>query len=115
MAEYKFQLVIVPEDYDYGEEEIAYRIYFKDQLISERSLPILKPNQAMVDTFYIEIKNYTNANLLFQNLKCKKAMYKKIIVNDLILHKNTKGIKLNGLNLKIIEYINNTEEISNGI
>ena len=53
MEEYYFQLTIVPETYDYDEEEIAYRIYFDNQLISERSLPTLQHNQGIVDTFYI--------------------------------------------------------------
>jgi hypothetical protein len=101
MTEYKFQLVIVPEDYDYGEEEIAYRIYFQDQLISERSLPILKPNQAMVDTFYLQIPDYQDTKLLFTNCKHKKSLYKKILIDETPFNIKADRIKFKGLNFKI--------------
>jgi hypothetical protein len=101
MTEFKFQITIIPEDYDYGEQEIAYRIYLDEQLISERSLPILRPNQAIVYTFYLDIKDYKNLKFSFKNLKYKKATCEKIIVNDIVLNKSLKNIKLNGLALTI--------------
>jgi len=99
MTEYKFQVTIVPEDYDYNEEEIIYRIYFEDQLISERSLPVLQNNQGIVDTFNIqinEIKDFFKLN--FFNLGKKLAKTYKIKINDLLIDLNdtnqTHGIKI---------------------
>ena len=56
MSQVKVSIVISPESYDYVEEEISYRIYVEDQLTSERSLPIIKENQRMIDTFYLNNK-----------------------------------------------------------
>lgn len=84
--EFKIQITIVPENYEYNEEEIVYRIYFEDQLISERSLPILKPNQGIVDTFYLSIPISSSKNkLIFNNCKSKKALMKYINLNGYII------------------------------
>ena len=84
MEEYRFELLIAPESYDYSEEEIVYRIYFDDQLIIERSLPILTENQGIVDIFFIKLKknNFEN-ELHFLNCGLKKAKLKKIFTNTL--------------------------------
>lgn len=108
MTEYKFQLVIAPESYDYGEEEIVYRIYYEDQLISERSLPALEPNQVLTDNFVLILdnnmerkkniilqKNTVYNSLFFVNIKNKKSFIKKITINDktelLEKYKNIEG------------------------
>ena len=81
--EYKFQITVVPEDYDYNDEEIIYRIYFDNQLISERSLPVLNPSEGIVDTFFINLLNSnTVKDIWFKNCKLKNAKIKKISVND---------------------------------
>ena len=56
MNEYHIKLEIAPETYDYGEDEIAYRVYVyripdknTSQLISERTLPLLQNNQKIVE------------------------------------------------------------------
>ena len=49
----KISLVLIPESYDYGIEDIVYRIYEKNQIIIERSMPQLNYNQAIVDTFFL--------------------------------------------------------------
>jgi len=113
--EYKFQVTIVPEDYDYGEEEIVYRIYLNEQLISERSLPILKHNQAITDNFVINLCNTSKEKIFsFENIKRKKATVEKLIINDFSLNKNTKVVAIAGLRL-YIKLINNIEEIFNGL
>jgi hypothetical protein len=107
MEKFKFQLEIVRESYEYNEEEIVYRIYFEDQIISERSLPVLQINQAMTDNFVLELNNdierknlikltnFTIYNsLYFINLKNKKSFIKKITVNNEIEHiQNYKNMK----------------------
>ena len=102
MDEYKFQLVIAPESYDYGEEEIVYRIYLEDQLISERSLPILENNQGIVDTFFLKLKKDTSPIFLkFKNIKNKKALLKNISINDIKFPENTTNAKVLSCNIKI--------------
>jgi len=105
MTEYKFQLVIVPEDYEYNEEEIVYRIYFENQLISERSLPVLKPNQGIVDNFTLLLENTRDIkNLMFENIKNKKAVIEKININEFTFAKNVRGIRTQNLHIKIIKH-----------
>ncbi|NDH09286.1 MAG: hypothetical protein EBY16_06680 [Gammaproteobacteria bacterium] len=116
MTEYKFQVTIVPENYDYGEEEIVYRIYFDDQLISERSLPILQTNQAITENFTLLLENnYKTKSFIFETIKDKKAVIEKININGLTFDKNVKKIQTQGLDVNIKEYINKLEEISNGL
>ena len=103
MEEYKFQLIITPETYDYGEEEIVYRIYFDEQLISERSLPLLNPNQGIIDTFFLKFEDYkTSYTLNCKNLKDKKVLLKSLIVNGISfsIQKNTK-LQISKLNLSL--------------
>ena len=103
MTEYNFKLEIQPENYDYGDEEIVYRIWINDekyigvkegnifnycQLISERSLPKLKENQILIDSFSIEIDNLSIAVLL-ENVKNKKVY--------------VRGANINGINMSFIE------------
>jgi hypothetical protein len=86
MSEYNIKLQIEPENYDYGEEEIVYRIFFYDdekkykQLINERSLPILGVNQVVLDSFNISFDKKI-LNFLFENIKNKKCFIKKIYIN----------------------------------
>lgn len=102
MEEYKFQVTIVPESYDYGEEEIVYRIYIDDQLISERSLPILQHNQALLDTFYINTDFLKMKHFKIINCKEKKVKFKHMNVNDLFI--NFLGGKLyKKINLSVSE------------
>jgi hypothetical protein len=115
MAEIEFKLIIVPESYDYGEEEICYRIYFEDQLISERSLPVLQQNQGIVDIFYVKNEGFEPKSLKFINLKNKECKIKSMNINN-IKFNSFNGITIKNLNLTVTESkINNTEEISNGL
>jgi len=84
MEEYKFQLVITPESYDYGEEEIVYRIYFNKQLISERSLPVLRENQGIIDSFFLNLEQCLDTKNIFyfENLKNKKAKPTDFFINN---------------------------------
>lgn len=91
MNEYHIKLVIEPETYDYGENEIAYRVYvekFLDKelthLISERTLPVLTTNQKFVDNFSLKITD-DSCKIVLINSKNKKSMIKKIIINDIQL------------------------------
>lgn len=116
MEEYKFQLVITPETYDYNEEEIVYRIYFDKQLISERSIPILKNTQAMTENFVLKIENSSEIKIFqFQNIKTKKAFIEKIIINGFFIcnNKNDQKIRIQGLHMNLRQHINNSEERSN--
>jgi hypothetical protein len=103
MEEFKFELTIVPEDYDYSEEEIVYRIYFAKQLISERSLPILKTKQGIRDKFYLKIEQTDKKfqTLYFLNFKSKKCTLKKISINDISFTGKCSNILSNGLFLNI--------------
>jgi hypothetical protein len=80
--EYKISLVLVPQSYDYNDGEIVYRIFVDNQLISERSLPILNENEALCDTFIVKLDNKRH-NLVIEELGDRKLLYKKIIVNDI--------------------------------
>ena len=80
-ADYKISLVLVPESYDYGDGEIVYRIFVDDQLISERSLPVLNEHEALCDTFVVKLDK--NPHTIFvEELSDKKIRCKKIIIND---------------------------------
>ena len=81
----KISLVLIPESYDYGIEDIVYRIYEKNQLIIERSMPQLNYNQAIVDTFFLSydiLKNCKQYDICVINQKNKKIFIKDIIIND---------------------------------
>jgi hypothetical protein len=107
MTEYKFQVTIVPEDYDYNEEEIIYRIYFEDQLISERSLPVLQTNQGIVDTFFINLPDSnTIKNILFKNCKLKNAKIKKISVNDFSIDSGYGKIQFGNFFVRFNSFLN---------
>ena len=89
MNEYHIKLVIEPETYDYGENEIAYRVYIKKssdknsgQLISERTLPVLEKNQLLLDNFSLNIDN-DDFEITLINFKKKAALVKKIIINGI--------------------------------
>ena len=101
MEEYKFQFLIVPETYDYGEEEITYRIFFDEQLISERSLPILSPNQGIFDNFIVKIDKQSKKKILFQNILYKKSIVKKIIINEIPFDNINGHIQIKGLTVFI--------------
>ena len=104
-VEYKFQLMIVPESYDYEEEEIVYRIFFNKQLISERSLPIMSEKQLLLDNFSC-IANSKNINeLLFFNTKFKKAIITQITINNypfnFVLKSDTIDLNIDGLKIHL--------------
>ena len=80
-ADYKISLVLVPESYDYGDGEIVYRIFVDDQLISERSLPVLNEHEALCDTFVVKLDKNPH-DIFVEELGDKKIRCKKIIVND---------------------------------
>jgi hypothetical protein len=85
MSEVKISLVIVPESYDYAEDDIVYRLFFQGQLISERSLPSLETNNAVLETFTVSDElqeQHTRFDIFFENLSLKAAMVKKFILND---------------------------------
>jgi len=79
--DYKISLVLVPESYDYNDGEIVYRIFVDNQLISERSLPMLNTNEALCDTFIVKLNKDTH-NIFVEELGDKKLILKKIIIND---------------------------------
>ena len=101
MEEYKFQFIIVPETYYYSEEEITYRIFFDEQLISERSLPILSPNQGITDNFIVKIDEQSKKKILFQNIFDKKSIVKKIIINEVPFDNFSGLIQIKGLTVFI--------------
>lgn len=94
MNEYHIQLEIEPETYDYGEEEIVYRIFCdevknnfkkeKEQLIIERSLPILSSPQKIIDHFILPPNNI-QFNIMLLNLCEKKAKIKSANINGISL------------------------------
>lgn len=97
--EYKFQLTIAPEDYNYDEEEIVYRIYFDDQLISERSLPKLQIRQAINDNFILKLDDKIEKNLIFYNVASKKAIVKTLKINDFSFNNFSGHILFSGISL----------------
>jgi hypothetical protein len=103
MEEYKFEILIVPESYDYGEEEIVYRIYFDEQLISERSLPVLNSNQGIIDTFYVNADFIKVKKLYIFYCKEKKAKFRYIKVNDFTI-KDAGSYTFKNIKLEVGEY-----------
>lgn len=85
MSEIKVALIIIPESYDYGIEDIVYRIYVNEQLIVERSMPLLEENQAIVDTFFLDNLTTKKYNIQLDNLKLKNVQCKSIVINDINL------------------------------
>jgi hypothetical protein len=79
----KISLILVPQSYDYSDGEIVYRIFVDDQLISERSLPVLNEHEALCDTFIVKLDNKRH-NLLIEELGYKSLILKKIIINDIV-------------------------------
>ena len=79
--DYKISLVLVPQSYDYDDGEIVYRIFVDGQLISERSLPMLRENEALCDTFTVKLDKNPH-DIFVKELGDKKIRCKKIIVND---------------------------------
>jgi len=79
--EYKISLFLVPTSYDYSDDEIVYRIYIENQLISERSLPFLNSSQALLDTFIIRTAN-KKIQIFVENLSDNILYCNKIAVND---------------------------------
>ena len=80
-ADYKISLVLVPQSPDYIDGEIVYRIFVDGQLISERSLPMLRENEALCDTFTVKLDKNPH-DIFVKELGDKKIRCKKIIVND---------------------------------
>ena len=82
MSTIKITLILIPESYDYGAEDIVYRIIANGQLIIERSMPLLEQNQAVADTFYLN--GFIEKKILidFKNIKNKKAKLKFSYIND---------------------------------
>ena len=79
--DYKISLLLVPQSYDYNDGEIVYRIFVDNQLISERSLPVLSVNEALCDTFIVKLNKDTH-NIFVEELSDKKIRLKELIVND---------------------------------
>jgi hypothetical protein len=79
--DFKISLVLVPQSYDYSNGEIVYRIFVDNQLISERSLPVLNEHEALCDTFVVKL-NKNPHNIFVKELGDKKIRCKKIIIND---------------------------------
>jgi len=105
MDEFLFKLKILPENYDYQEEDIIYRVFCQKQLVSERSLPILTKNQLFVDSFTLKLeKNIVNL-FEFINIKTKKAKIKTFIVDEisypLLSSKNQHSVLIKGLNFNL--------------
>lgn len=99
MHEYNIKLEIQPETYDYGEEELVYRIWVIDekyielekkrgyvfnycQLISERSLPKLNNNEVLLENFSLNINEISIA-ILLENVKNKKVYVKGANINGI--------------------------------
>jgi len=82
--EFKIGLLLVPQSYDYGTEDIIYRIFVNNQLIIERSMPLLDSNQAVLDTFFVSclLDNIKSFNILVKNIQDKKVLLKTLILND---------------------------------
>jgi len=93
----KISLVLVPQSYDCNDSEIVYRIFVDDQLISERSLPVLGATEALLDTFVVKLSKDTH-NIFVEELGDKKLLLKKVIVNDVsygsVLGVKTKDFKI---------------------
>ena len=81
--DYKISLVLVPESYDYNDGEIVYRIFVDNQLISERSLPVLNTNEALLDTFIVKLSKSIH-HIFVEELGDKKLILKKTIINDIV-------------------------------
>jgi len=119
MNEYHIQLEIEPETYDYGEEEIAYRLYLSEdtnysftnnaQLISERSLPILDLSQKIIENFLF-VANNKKYFILLHNISRKKCFIKEAKINGITLmidkHRGTYQDEFT--KIIIVEYINNS-------
>lgn len=103
MSEYNIKLQIEPENYDYGEEEIVYRIFINGQLIIERSLPLLVQNQKLLDYFSLELDDLQSNNLFFMNTKNKIAKPSKIFINDLSFNLPKSGKKI-GFKFKKLDF-----------
>jgi hypothetical protein len=118
MNEYHIQLEIEPETYDYGEEEIVYRLnLYEDpqhsvdniQLISERSLPILNSSQKIIENFLF-VANTTLYLILLHNINNKKCVIRKATINGitLMIEKQLGVYKDKFTKIIIMEYINNS-------
>ena len=107
MEEYKFEFIIIPESYEYHENEIIYRINIDKQLIIERSLPSLELKQAIKDSFFLKIPiAQRGVTISFYNLYEKKAKIHKIYINGISFDKDIKVIVYKGLNFIIEREIN---------
>jgi hypothetical protein len=87
----KISLVLVPQSHNYSDGEIIYRIFVDNQLISERSLPLLSANEALSDTFVVKLSKNTH-NIFVEELGDKKIILKKIIINNVEFF--SKGIRI---------------------
>ena len=105
MEEYNIKLKIAPKSYDYGEEEIVYRIFFNKQLISERSLPLLNQQQLLVDNFICNANSKNINELHFFNTKFKKAIITQITINNypfnFVLKSDTIDLNIDGLKIHL--------------
>ena len=95
----KISLVLVPQSHNYSDGEIVYRIFVDDQLISERSLPVLSANEALCDTFIVKLDKSIWHTIFVKELSDKKLLFKKIIINDIEYNRSyivhTKDFKIN--------------------
>jgi hypothetical protein len=82
LSEIKITLIIIPESYDYGIEDIVYRIFVNHQLIIERSVPILEQNQAVADTFFLDNSLTKNYFIDIHNTKFKKIISNTVFINE---------------------------------
>ena len=73
--------MLVSKSYDYNDGEIVYRIFVDEQLISERSLPVLNASEALLDTFVVKLDKNLH-NIFVEELGDKKLLLKKAIVNN---------------------------------
>jgi len=87
MDEVKVGLVIAP--IDYNDKNIFYRLFANGQLISERTLSGLEPNESILETNIFNCKDYKNLTLSIMNDK-KKIKVKQFICDlyDFVIEDN---------------------------
>jgi len=104
MSEVLVQLEIIPTVQNYENEEIVYRIFFNEQLITERSYPKIPSDQYILDCFHANIQYNSNNVLEIRNCKGKEAKIRKVRLNDLKfdLPYKTLSLHIGNYNLRII-------------
>ena len=110
MNEYRIQIEIEPETYDYDEEDIVYRLYLNEskiyslnnaQLISERSLPKLNLSQKIIENFLF-VANDKKYFILLKNISNKKCVVKKTTINGISLLHDIQRVEYQDKFTKII-------------